>query len=173
MKIHLSYTSEANFEKVGQQAMTYISCLVTGRMSSLQPESVSVVMHDWDTYAGLISATWIIITLWEPEFSTISAWALQSHGAQCGCMLEAICSRLYLCGLDSALLTLRMKASSNPTSHCSRAASGRHTAWSALQVVRRTQRGPRLLKNCLWQSSMSLLRRKSCYKAFYLGFVRV
>ena len=119
------------------------------------------------------SYIWIKITLWEPEFNTISAWALQSHRAQCGCMLEAMCSRLYLWGLASALLTPRMKASGNPTSHCSGAASGTHTAWSAPRVVRRTQRGLSLLRSCLRHSSMSFLRRKSCYKAFYLSFIRV
>lgn len=80
--IKLKYTYGANSEG-GWTAWELCQCLVTGYVSSLQPESMSVVMHDWHTYAGLISALWIKIALWEPELSTITTWALQSHGAQC------------------------------------------------------------------------------------------
>lgn len=108
--------------------------LVTGSMSSLQPESMSVIMHDWHTCAGLISAIWIKITLWEPELSMISAWALQSHGAQRSCMLEAMCSRLYLCSLASVLLTLRWKLAAIPPltaagPHLAHIQPGQHCEW--------------------------------------------
>lgn len=57
MKINLKH--EPSSEKADEQAESY-ACLVTGTMSSLQPESMSVVMHDWHdwhTYAGLSSVS--------------------------------------------------------------------------------------------------------------------
>lgn len=131
-------------------------------------------MHGWITYAGLISTIWIKITIWEPELSKTSAWALQSHESQCSCMQEAMYFKLYLCGLSSVSLALRMKASSNPTFHCSRAAYGTHTQpgqhcelwdthsedWVIWRPACTTQACP-----FLW--------RKSWYRDFYLGFIRV
>ena len=42
-------------------------CLVPGSMPYLLPESMHVGVLDWHTYAGLISAIWTKITLWEPN----------------------------------------------------------------------------------------------------------
>lgn len=135
MKVNLKYTYEANSEKTEQA-----ECLVTGSMSSLQPESMSAVAwlrmigmitHDWRTHAGLISATWIknhIMRDWNQQnFSTNFSVSWSPVWLYAGVnMLKVVPLRSGLCITD-----MEDESSCNSTSHCSGAASGTRTAWSA------------------------------------------